>query len=45
MRQTYVDTAKGLGICLVVIGHSTIPGWLDTGIRLFHMPLFFFIAG
>ena len=45
MRLTYVDTARGLGICLVVIGHSTIPGWLDTGIRLFHMPLFFFIAG
>lgn len=50
-RLDYIDIAKGIGICLVVLGHTTI---LETGgigkyvhdfVYLFHMPLFFLISG
>ena len=49
-RKASIDIAKGLGICLVVIGHqndyfdANIPGtyWF---IYLFHVPLFFFLSG
>lgn len=39
----YLDFSKGLGIILVIIGHSLFP--LHQIIDVFHMPLFFFIAG
>ena len=42
-RIAYVDIAKGLGILLVVWGHSS--KFLFNEIYAFHMPLFFFIAG
>ena len=42
-RIDFVDTAKGLGILLVVWGHSS--HILFNEIYAFHMPLFFFIAG
>ena len=42
-RIEYVDIAKGLGILLVVWGHSS--KILFNEIYAFHMPLFFFIAG
>lgn len=45
-RLEYLDTAKGIGIFLVVIGHcisgKTLPGMYITS---FHMPLFFLISG
>ena len=44
LRIDWLDTAKGMGIVLVVIGHATdttISRW----VYLFHMPLFFMIAG
>lgn len=43
-RQDWIDSAKGIGILLVVIGHATTGRVYDL-IYLFHMPLFFIIAG
>lgn len=45
-RIDYLDMAKGIGIILVVAGHSTLVSesaltWLAS----FHMPLFFIISG
>jgi fucose 4-O-acetylase-like acetyltransferase len=40
----WVDTLKGIGIVLVVIGHI-YSGFISKFIFLFHMPLFFFISG
>lgn len=42
-RLDYVDVAKGVGILLVLVGHSTDIG--RNFIYQFHMPLFFFISG
>ena len=42
-RNKSMDIAKGIGIILVVIGHSGSP--LMNFVYLFHMPLFFFISG
>lgn len=39
----YVDIAKGIGICLVILGHGLFP--YHYAIDSFHMPLFFIIAG
>jgi fucose 4-O-acetylase-like acetyltransferase len=55
-RIAWVDYAKGVGIILVVVGHTLrglektpvhVPGWefVDAWIYAFHMPLFFFLAG
>lgn len=45
-RISYIDMAKGIGIILVVAGHS---GFLSesalTWIMSFHMPLFFILSG
>lgn len=38
----YIDLSKGVGIILVIIGHGILKG---VGIDIFHMPLFFFLAG
>lgn len=45
-RIEYIDIAKGIGIILVVIGH-TINGFSLPGMWIwsFHMPLFFIISG
>ena len=45
-RLNYLDMAKGIGIILVVAGHSGLCGdgllaWLTS----FHMPLFFMVSG
>lgn len=42
-RIHWIDTFKGIGILLVVIGHIWEPS--RTYIYAFHMPLFFFISG
>lgn len=39
----YLDLAKGIGIILVVLGHGMFP--CHFAIDVFHMPLFFFLAG
>lgn len=43
-RIEYVDIAKGIGIILVIIGH-TVSGILRGVIFSFHMPLFFIVSG
>lgn len=43
-RLSYVDIAKGIGISLVVLGHTQFH-LLRNIIYSFHMPLFFFISG
>lgn len=40
-----IDTAKGIGIFLVIIGHYMNYGVARELIYAFHMPLFFFIGG
>ena len=44
-RINYYDIAKGLGIILVVLAHSTGGSFTDKIINQFHMPLFFLISG
>lgn len=43
-RIQHLDIAKGIGIILVVIGHSLIE-WGHYLIYMFHMPLFFYLSG
>lgn len=46
-RLEYVDIAKGIGMLLVIFGHTVPYGdhWLFRIIYSFHMPLFFFLSG
>lgn len=45
-RFNYIDTAKAVGMFLVVLGHAHyVPDSLIVFIYSFHMPLFFFISG
>lgn len=45
-RLDYLDMAKGIGIVLVVIAHSTFTSErVQAFITAFHMPLFFVISG
>ena len=44
-RIEWVDIAKGIGMILVVYGHTSIPKFLSNWIWSFHMPMFFIIAG
>ncbi|MEC1449983.1 acyltransferase family protein [Bacillus haynesii] len=44
-RIDWIDVSKGVGIILVVLGHTPTPDWLKTFIFAFHMPLFFFLSG
>ena len=43
-RIGWVDTAKGIGLLCVILGHLHIP-LVDTWVYFFHMPLFFFLSG
>lgn len=45
MRDETIDVLKGIGIILVVIGHSGCPEQLINIIYMFHMPLFFIASG
>ena len=42
-RIDWIDIAKGIGIFLMVVGHTSIPSFLSNYIFSFHMPLFFII--
>lgn len=42
-RQTWIDTCRGIGILLVVLGHCNPP--FCNLIYAFHMPLFFILSG
>lgn len=44
-RNGVLDIMKGLGILLVIVGHSTITKMPHDVIYTFHMPLFFVVAG
>lgn len=51
-RNIEFDIMKGIGILLVMIGHThfvytslNLPDWATLMINSFHVPLFFFIAG
>lgn len=45
---SWPDMARGLGVCLVILGHllycSNLP-WLNRIIYAFHMPMFFIVSG
>jgi acyltransferase len=45
MRDRSIDIAKGIGIILVVLGHTAVPRPVRHFIFTFHMPLFFVLAG
>ena len=44
-RITYLDTAKGILILLMLIGHIWNDGFVHAFIYVFHMPAFFLISG
>lgn len=46
-RIEYIDTARGIAILLVVLGHClpSTTGVTNRVILCFHMPLFFFLSG
>jgi acyltransferase len=44
-RVVWADIAKGIGIFLVIVGHSGLPVYAQWWIWSFHLPLFFFISG
>ena len=43
-RISWIDTARGIGLLLVFIGHLRMP-WASAWVYTFHMPLFFFLSG
>lgn len=44
-RSLWIDIAKGIGILLVMVGHTDIPVQASNFIYAFHMPLFFIASG
>lgn len=44
-RVDFIDSAKGLAICLMVFGHCGYKGTVRDFIYTFHMPLFFILSG
>lgn len=44
-RLQWLDIAKGIGIILMVLGHSSMPQMIQNWIFAFHMPLFFLTSG
>lgn len=44
-RLVQFDILKGIGIILVIIGHTSLSGYPKSLIYGFHMPLFFFCSG
>ena len=40
-----VSFAKGIGIMLMVLGHTFFSAYGYAFIYMFHMPLFFFVSG
>jgi acyltransferase len=44
-KSNTIDIIKGIGILLVLIGHSNFGYYALTFIYAFHMPLFFFVSG
>lgn len=44
-KDDSITIAKGIGIILMVLGHSGFYDYGNAVIHMFHMPLFFFVAG
>ena len=44
-RDQTLDIIKGIGIILMVVGHSGAPDYIHDVIYTFHMPLFFIASG
>lgn len=44
-RMEWADVAKGIGIFLMVMGHSGLPNCMHDWIYSFHMPFFFILSG
>lgn len=44
-RENWIDYCRGLGIILMIVGHSAAPEYLDTWIYGFHMPMFYILSG
>lgn len=44
-RIQFIDSAKGIGIVLMILGHIGFGPHVYSSIYSFHMPLFFFISG
>lgn len=44
-RETWIDFAKGVGIILVIMAHTSGNDSMRAVINAFHMPLFFFLSG
>ena len=45
-RISYIDSLKGIGIFIVILGHTyQVPDLLHDIIYSFHMPLFFMVSG
>ncbi len=44
-RIEWIDISKGIGIFLVIIGHTMLEPAIRTQIYVFHMPLFFLLSG
>lgn len=45
VRDVNIDILKGIGMLLVIIGHSGCPWPFYQAIYAFHMPLFFIVSG
>lgn len=44
-REKWLESTKGVGIFLMVLGHSSVSPNIKLWIYGFHMPLFFILAG
>lgn len=44
-RISWIDVARGIGIFLIVFGHTSGRGFLNQVLYAFHVPLFFFLTG
>ena len=44
-RIAWIDVAKGIGILLIVFGHTMQSGFVRQVIFSFHVPFFFFLSG
>ena len=44
-RIKWIDTAKGIGIILIVLGHTLKGGFVNQLLYSFHVPLFFYLSG